>query len=233
MSGALTFADIFRQARAKSAVTGESSPVQPSALAVCGSGKSALIFTSENIEFLNKDDVVTKFGWVQLDFVLPGDLSLASDKLYTFTDLETPARRIANTVGKIVAWVAVAYFAYLVWGVLYALIIHPILWLLQWGVLGFIGAALYGGAILMFGWWLLVIPLGIFASGGAFAAMGHWLGRQIRPLILFVLRRRYSGVENGLHIISQEWVGMPWEPRAQRALDLIFIGLKLRRRGLA
>ena len=70
------------------------------------------------------------------------------------------------------------------------------------------------------------------SSGGIFSAIGHWLGKQTRPLIQYGLSRKYAGVENGLHVINQDWVSMPWEPHAKRALDLIFIGVKLRRRGL-
>jgi hypothetical protein len=233
VNGTLTFAEVFRQARAKSAVAGEIPPVQTAALAICGSGKSALTFTTENIEFLNKDDVPQKFGWVQLDFILPGDLSLASDKLYTFTDLETPARRVSDTIGKFSAWAAAGLFAYLIWSLIYAVIIGPMIWFHKnWGIFGDIVDVGYAALILMLGWWLLAIVAGIFASGGIFSAIGHWLGKQTRPLIKLVLNHKYAGVENGLHIINQDWVGPPWDPQAKRALDLIFIGIKLRRRGL-
>jgi hypothetical protein len=233
VSDALTFGDVFRQASAKSAVAGQGAPAQPSVLAVCGSGKTALTFTRENIEFLNKDDVPQKFGWVQLDFILPGDLSLAADKLHTFTDLETPARRIAYTVGTVFAWAAAALFAYFIWTIIYAVIIGPMIWLHEnWGFFGDIVDFAYAALILMLGWWLLAIIAGIFASGGIFSAIGHWLGKQTRPLIQYGLSRKYAGVENGLHVINQDWVSMPWEPHAKRALDLIFIGVKLRRRGL-
>jgi hypothetical protein len=230
-----SFAYVFRQARAKSAAAGELlAASDTSILAKYGTGKSAIIFTNDNIEFLNKNDTPVKFGWMQLDFILPGDLSLASDKLYTFTDMDIPATRIANQVGVVFAWAAAAYFAYLVASFLYNDIFMPLVALHQnWGLLGdILIVILVVGFFMIVGWWLLAIIVGIFASGGAFSSFAHWLGKQLRPLIRFVLGQMYSAAENGLHVIDQDWVSMPWEPQAKRALDLIFIGVKLRRRGL-
>lgn len=235
MSDTPSFAYVFRQARAKSAMAGEPlAAPDSSTLAMYGTGKSAITFTNDNVEFLNKNDAPVKFGWVQLDFILPGDLSLASDKLYTFTDMDVPATRIANQVGVVFAWAAAAFFAYLVASFLYNDIFMPLVALHEsWGFFGdIIIVILVVGFFMIVGWWLLAIILGLFASGGAFSAFAHWLGRQIRPLIRLVLGRAYGTAENGLHVIDQDWVSMPWEPQAKRALDLIFIGVKLRRRGL-
>ncbi len=236
MSNALTFSDAFRQVRERSAIAGEIVATGPSsALAVCGSGKSAITFTNESVEFWGRNDMPVKFGWAQLDFILPGDLSLASDKLHTFCDMEVPAARIANVVGTVFAWCAAALSAYFVWSILYALVIHPMIWLdKNLGTFGDILDIFYVvGIFAVFGWWLLAIVAGIFASGGAFSAFAHWLGRKFRPLIRFGLSQTYGQVENGLRVVNQDWVCMPWNPQSKRALDLIFIGVKLRRRGLA
>ncbi len=127
------------------------------------------------------------------------------------------------------AWAAAALFAYFVWAILYALVIHPMIWLDEH--LGFFGDFLdvvfSVGIFVIFGWWLLAIIAGIFASGGAFSTFAHWLGRQFRPLIRFGLGQAYGKVDNGLRVINQDWVSMPWNPQAKRALDLIFIGVKL------
>ena len=66
---------------------------------------------------------------------------------------------------------------------IYAVIIGPMIWLHEnWGFFGDIVDFGYAALILTLGWWLLAIVAGIFASGGIFSAIGHWLGNTDPPV---------------------------------------------------
>ncbi len=117
---------------------------------------------------------------------------------------------------------------------LYDWVISPLWWLhANWGTFGdIVDIVLVVGFFMLVGWWLLPIVVGVVASGGAFSALAHWFGRQLQPLIRLGLKWKFGDAENGLHIVGREWVGKPWDPQAKQGLDLILIGVKLRRRGL-
>jgi len=233
-----TFGAVFLQACQRSSsgagVAIASADSVLATLARCGSHPYCLEFSNRRISFTDRAGRDAEFSWEQLDFILPFDLSLASDKLYAFSDMDAPAERIARIVGVIFAWAAAAGFAYFVAVFLYDWVIYPLWWLhSNWGWFGdTIDVALIAGFFMFVGWWLLALIAGLFASGGAIASLALWFGRLLRPLIKLGLTTGFRGAENGLHIIDRDWVGMPWEPQAARALDLIFIGVKLRRRGL-
>ncbi len=72
-------------------------------LAWCGTGDDCLAFSHSAVSFVDKEDKAAEFTWEQLDFILPYDLSLCSDKLHTFSDMDTPASRLSGTVGKVFA----------------------------------------------------------------------------------------------------------------------------------
>jgi hypothetical protein len=236
VSAALTFGDVFTKACRARATTGISvAPAQSAtgALAAFGSNSEALVFTSSGISFTDTGGGKIGYSWQQLDFILPGDLSLASDKLRTFTDFETPAARIARIVGFVFAIAGAAAFIFLIADLLYIFVISPTLWLhAHWGVFGdiiaLLGICALGAALAPF---VLPIVLGLLATGGAVSAIANWLGRQLRPLVRLVLSIAFRDAVNGLHIVGSDWVKMPWGPKAITALDLVFIGIKLSRRG--
>ncbi|MGH9808114.1 MAG: hypothetical protein ACRD9W_12795, partial [Terriglobia bacterium] len=114
-----TFDDIFvRACAAKSAIAATDLAIAQTAysggaLVSCGSGKNPIRFSAEGLSFCDTAGNAVSYSWQDLDFILPGDLSLANDKLNSFSDLDTLAgevARIAGKTGAILAVIALAYF---------------------------------------------------------------------------------------------------------------------------
>jgi hypothetical protein len=109
-----SFASVFVKAcRAKSATAADDArigagvPGEP--LAVYGSGNQTFVFSDKGLSFKDPDGAVIDYSWDQLDFILPGDLSLANDKLHTSTDLSQLALLIGGIIGLVLAIGVLAY----------------------------------------------------------------------------------------------------------------------------
>jgi hypothetical protein len=203
-------------------------------LVVCGANDGAFVFSNEGVHFKDADGRGVRYGWQDLDFVLPGDLSLARDTLATFSDVEGMADRIARAAGYVAAAAAVALLAFGLVDFVYGIFGPPILWLhANWGTFGdmlsLIGVVLVCSALAPFA---IPILIGIAATGGAFGLIGNWLGRQVRPLVRWLLALKFGHFANGITVIHSRWVKPPWGTQTTLLHDFIMIGVKLRRRGL-
>lgn len=203
-------------------------------LVVCGSNGGAFVFSNTGVHFNDPKGAAVSYSWQDLDFILPGDLSLAKDKLDTFTDVDVVAGKVARAAGYVAAIAAVVFLGIGVIDIVYGIFAPPIIWLhIHLGTFGdivsLIGLVLLGSAIAPFA---IPILLGLLASGGIVAAIGNWLGRQVRPLVRWGLAMSFGSFPNGILVIQSRWVKLPWGTPTTLLRDFIMVGVKLRRRGL-
>ncbi|MBI1262767.1 MAG: hypothetical protein GC184_13695 [Rhizobiales bacterium] len=240
MSGPASFATLFVSAcHAKNYATasdiavkdGNGLPGEP--LITCGSGEQALTFSDTGLWFKGPNGAAVEYTWLDLDFILPSDLTLVSSMVYTFTDMDLLAERIALVTGRAFAVAAVAGLAFLIIATVYSSI-APIVGTLH-AYLGIVGDALS-----LLGFFMLVmvlspviipIALGAMATGGAVAMLGNAVGKQVRPLARWGLSLIFRDFPNGVQIIKSRWVKPPWGTPTTSLRDMILLGVKLQRRG--
>lgn len=190
---------------------------------------ASMAFTDRGVSFASASGKGS-YSWEELDFILPQDVTLASDKLSTFSEMEAPARMLAERLSRIFLTVL---------GLLLAL------WVFH-GIQGFLAPAFHWthtlpqflqGIARLFLIGVLVIPVlvgtafGAAVTGGFFAAIRGVLASTIQPFTLKHFKARYEGFQNGLRIMDASWVRTPGGLATGEVLDLVLLGVKLRRRG--
>jgi hypothetical protein len=251
---AQNFSSVFTEAcRAKGASSGydvtlfeglpQSTDASAHPVVSFGQPKDLFSFSDQGIAFKNSDGKATQYSWDDLDFILPFDLSMASDKLYTFTDLGPYIRSVTMPVG-LAAGVAAAVgiitsVVYLVIAIVTGFIdwlssLHPLVLLL------IVIAALLVGmpAILTFIATLVAAGAAITAavtflfSGAFLYAIAHAVVRVLQPLIERMLPDHIRQFTNGLYVVKEKWIKHPSGMTTAEILDFVLIGIKLRRAGL-
>lgn len=242
MSEVATFSSVLVKAcRAKREPTasdiairdGNGLPGEP--LAIFGSGDRMLTLSSAGLRFKEPEGTAVNYSWDDLDFILPGDLSLANDKLHTFSNMDVLAGQIARTIGYVFAIAAIAGLVFLVVSTIYGIFAPAVSWLHEnlgtfGDILSFIGIC---ALCMLLAPFAIPIALGALAAGGIVGVLANAIGRQCKPLVRWGLLQKFGDFPNGLYVIKSKWVKLPWGTPTTQLLDLIMVGVKLRRRGLS
>jgi hypothetical protein len=209
-----------------------------------GTSGDRFTFSEQGVEFKDRGGSAGKYSWEQLDFILPFDLSMASDKLYTFTSVKREARAIALRIGY---GIAIAMFVVLIY-LLVSYVALPIAEAIGdfFSSLGPIGWILLIGFALFFGWLGAILTAAAVAvvvslisaavasvlSGGLAYGIAMWFAEWLQPFIERIILERVQQFKNGICVIKEMWVKSPSGTQTTEILDFILIGIKLRRAGL-
>ena len=206
-----------------------------------GTGKDRFIFSELGVDFKDQAGTSGRYSWDQLDFILPLDLSLAHDKLYTFTDISGQAHRAALSKGLSIAlgiFVAlIAMLSILVVVILYSvvsfLVSLPIWALVLVAVVFFIFLpivlAVVGGIIAAAS---LSTATMAFVATGVIGAMSIAFAQRLQPSIERRILIETNGFKNGLFLIKDKWIKATSDSQTTVIFDFILIAIKLWRVGL-
>lgn len=203
-----------------------------------GGADYRFVFADRGIAFADSAGKAGQYSWEELDFILPQDISLVNDKLRSFTSLGQIAQQTAAKAAKFCVWLLSVYCAMWVLLHIIAFFLPIIAWsntlphtlhVMFLGML--IGAVLF---VLSIGWApVTAIGMSIFATGGVAMALKRMLASLMQPPIRFFLSMKYGQFQNALQLVNATWIKSPRGLPTNEMLDLILLGVMLRRRGIA
>jgi len=241
MSGQPTFRDVFVEACRIKGISKAQGIVFSTAnysdgelgrpILLVGGIDDALWFHEGGIRF-NRPKAERRFTWDELSFVLPEDLSIVGDQLRAFSDIEWVADHASRTTAQdLVKYGAYAFGAY----VLYTILAPSLHWFdSASGIIGLAITTVLVAFVLSLG----AIPLALAGLGTLTVAGGllSWITSVVCNAIKPFAKAhyaRYGQFANGITILDKTWMKMPWGLPTTEVLDLILLGMKLKRRGIA
>lgn len=203
-------------------------------LSIEGDAGRRFTFSNLGVGFEDEKRKYVLYRWDDLDFIFPGDLSLANDKLHVFTNLDTFAFGIGRRIGLITTVAALALllilFAFAQYRTFIRIDTNFGAWSAGWHWL----ASILESLILL----VLGILFAIFDVALAISlpkmtkSCADGLGKLLQPVVRWRLPEKYKRFPNGIFVVKHSWVKPPLGTPATNLVDLVLLGVKLRRRGL-
>jgi hypothetical protein len=200
-------------------------------------GEGGLAFTEAGLSFRGQDGKGVRYSWEELDFILPQDVSLAGDQLEAYSALEDPARRLADKASAVILVLAAVVLAALVAHGIFDVVAPILHWLqslpsfLRWLASSFLLVLLIAAGMALAPS-LLGLVVALVATGSLIAGLRRLIASLVQPIALGFLKARFKQFPNGLRVINASWVKAPGGVPTTEMLDLILLGVKLRRRGI-
>jgi|HubBroStandDraft_5_1064220.scaffolds.fasta_scaffold50283_2 hypothetical protein len=208
-----------------------------------GVSKEVFTFSELGVDFKDGSGNAGRYSWRDLDFILPLDLSMANDKLYTFTDISRYVHRIALSIGFCVAWTILVGLIGIVIALFIAILIAIVNFIASLPTVLLILVLLI--AIVFIIPVLITMIVGVVASislitafiaflvtGGLIIAIAEGVAKLIQPFVERSLPLRTRRFKNGLCLIKEKWTKPPSGSETTVIIDFILIGIKLRRAAL-
>ncbi len=204
-------------------------------LASVGDGGNTMLFTEQGVFFTAANGQRAQYSWLSLGVILPQDLSLGTDKLRAYRDIEPIVDAATSNVAKRLAQGVFFTFAAYIGYSIFDLVTSALHWLSALPPLLGIVVLIVAVVVTIASSAVLVPILAgtavmAAASGGVLAFAANLAGHALRPVVRFVMTKRHPPVPNALRIVNQVWIKDFWGVSTEKALDLIVIGLKVYRR---